>query len=122
MVVGDEEEAQSLDVGEEFFGEGKGFSDEAGQRLAQREIEAFDVVGESVSLETGVMLVCGHHALVTSVEVGVAQATFVGGRDSFPQTLARERVARAIPPCHYLARSAAQRDPNPHAVFLFANE
>ncbi len=109
-------------MGQEFLGEGERFSHEARHALTQCEVEAFDVVGLSLFLGAGLMLLLGHHALVAGVEVRVTQAAFVILWNLVPQALATEGVARATVPRHHLPGSSTQRDPHPHAVLLRANE
>ena len=121
-VISHEEEAQGLDVGQQFLGKGEGFSHKPRHALAQCEIEAFDVVGLALFLGAGKMLLLGHYALVRGVEVGVAETAFVIRRNLVPQALATEGVARAKVPRHHLPGSSAQCDPDPHTVLLLADE
>ena len=114
-----EEEGEGLDVGQELLGEGERLAHQACHALTQREVEPLDVVGLTVLLGTGTVLVGGHDALIANVEVGVTQSCLVVERNLIPQRLATECIARTVPPRHHLARSATKRNPDPNFV-LFA--
>ena len=63
-VVANEEEAKNDEVHEDGFRKGKALASEAPDALAQREIEALDMVCLSFLFGAGLMLVGRHHLLI----------------------------------------------------------
>jgi len=61
LVTSDEEESQSVNVGQEALGKGEGLSHQARYALAQGEVEPFNVVGLALFLGAGLVLLWGHH-------------------------------------------------------------
>lgn len=84
-IVEDEEVADSSIVPEVSFGKGKGFSHQTRHALAQREIEAFDVVGLSFLFAAGTMLILGNDLSIGLPKIGEARSGFISRGDFVPQ-------------------------------------
>ncbi len=65
------------------FGKGQGAAHQPSQALAQRVVEALDVVGLALPL-TGMMLVWRQDGLIGFPKVAVTQTVFVAVRNALP--------------------------------------
>lgn len=98
------------------FGKGQGATHQASQSLAQRVVEALDVIGLALPL-TSAMLLWRHNRLIGFPKVAVAQTLFVAVRNALPQEPARLDAARTQRIGHNLPRAPAQSQPQPPFVF-----
>ena len=105
-----QEEAASDLMDLNGFGEGEAFADEATQALAQRVVEAFDVIRGAFG-GGGSTLGGGQDVVVAFPMIGVQPALTVSGWDAAPQEARRGVIARAERVGHDLAGASAQRQP-----------
>lgn len=75
------------------LGKGQGASHQASQSLAQRVVEAFDVISLASSF-TGIMLLWWQHRVIGFPKVAVAQAAFVAVGNALPEQAAGLDAAR----------------------------
>ncbi len=120
-VVVEEESSDVDEVHGVAFGKGERLAGEPANALAQREIEAFDMVCLPFLFGTSAVLVVGHNVLIGAPEVGEDQPTFISGWNLVPELSATTHRARAMMPGDHLSGATAQRDPQPDLVFLAAD-
>lgn len=76
-VAGVEKESQSNNMHEKALRKSECFAGETGESLSQCEIEAFDVVGLPLLVETGFMLLLVEHLLVGLQQIAVTKSLLV---------------------------------------------
>ncbi len=92
------------------FGKGGGFSREPSHSLAQRAVEAFQMVSRATCLAL-LELLLRHDASISVPDVSVAVRLFVSGRNRLPQLSTRRLAATPNSKSHNLAGASAQGQP-----------
>lgn len=92
------------------FGKGGGFSRQPSHSLAQRAVEAFQMISWAACLAL-LELLRRHNASISVPDVSVAMPLFVSGRNRLPQLSTRRLAATPDGKSHNLAGAAAQGQP-----------
>ena len=103
------------------FGERECFANKASHALAQREIEAFDVIGFSFLFAARLMLIVRNDLLVSVPKVAVALERLVSRWYFVPQRQATHFIALPKVPGYDLTRATTQSNPDPNLVLLVPN-
>ena len=111
-IVLEEEEAQGDDVPEQALGEGECFAGEAGQELAQGEVDTFEMIGGTFLLLL-VELFRRNNRAICLTPIGKAWAGLVRKRYLGPQLFTGVLRAVAPHPSHDLAGSSAKSHLDP---------